>query len=71
MDIAFYMGLVAGFLLGMGFSIFICRHVKKSVYEGMIDAMSSPKKKRKDSLLDNDDDDAANFWKPKGWKPDE
>lgn len=71
MDIAFFMGLVAGFLIGMGFSIFICRHVKKSVYEAIIDGLSAPKKRRKDSLLDNDDDDAANFWKPKGWKPNE
>jgi hypothetical protein len=68
MDIAFFMGLVAGFLIGIGFSILICKHIKKSVYEGIIDALSAPKKR---SLLDNNDDDAANFWKPKGWKPDE
>ena len=68
MDIAFVMGLTAGFLLGIGFSLLICRNIKKSVYEGMIDVLSCPKKKE-DNLSNNDD--TANFWKPKGWKPNE
>jgi len=70
MDIAFFMGLVAGILLGMGFSILFCKHIRRCVYDGMIDAMSSPKKKnrRKDKL--SDDDDEANYWKPDDWEPD-
>jgi len=62
MDIAFFMGWVTGILTGLGFSIIICKHVKNSVRDGMIEAYTSPKKKNKD-ILSNEDDDPADWWK--------
>lgn len=65
MDIVFIMGMVLGFLLGIGFCLFFTHmlgHTLLKVLGG-----KPPKKKKRD---DNEDDEPANYWKPEGWKPD-
>lgn len=69
MDIAFFMGLVAGFLIGMGVCIVICKWIKRSVYDGVLDALKHKKNNRKKDTLFDDEDEDGDWWKPKGWKP--
>lgn len=63
------MGVIAGFILGVGFSIFFTNML---VYR-VISILQGDKKKHKQSEDDDNsdsDDDLVNYWKPKGWKPD-
>jgi len=63
MDIAFIMGMIAGFFMGVGFSLFFT-HMLAYKMLSLLD--------RKVPKKDEDaDDDPVNFWKPKGWRPDE
>lgn len=58
MDIAFFMGWIFGFICGIGFSIFLCKMVEKSILKVL------PKKKK----ITHEDDD---WWKgedPNWWK---
>jgi len=63
MDIAFIMGMIAGFILGIGFCLFFTNMVANR----MIKILSSQSKKEEDHPFD---DDPVNYWKPKGWTPD-
>lgn len=63
MDIAFIMGMIAGFLLGIGFCLFFTNMVANR----MIKILSKGKGDDENNLLD---DDPVNYWKPKGWRPD-
>lgn len=65
MDIVFIMGMIAGFFLGIGFSLFFTSMLAYRV----ISILQGDKKNRKKGDK-NDDDDPVNYWKPKGWKPD-
>ena len=65
MDIAFYMGMVLGFLLGLGFCIFFTHMLGRQ----LLAVLNGPKKKKKYDD-DDDEDDPVNYWKPKGWRPD-
>lgn len=65
MDIVLIMGMIAGFFIGVAFSLFFTSMLAHRV----ISILQGDKKKRKQKE-DADDDDGANFWKPKGWKPD-
>ncbi len=61
MDI--FVGLVFGFLAGIVFTIYMTRIIAGQV----VDIIFSKTDKSKP---EETEDDAANFWKPKGWKPD-
>jgi hypothetical protein len=69
MDVAFFMGLVSGVFIGLGFSLFVCKHVKKAVYEAIVEALNTKKTKRKEDILNEDEEE--DWWKPKGWRPDD
>jgi hypothetical protein len=65
MDMAFLLGLFCGFLLGSSFCVVVGRMIRYEVYQAIIQAKNHP------HLEEEDEDDSVNFWKPKGWKPDE
>jgi len=60
-EISLFMGMILGFLLGIGFCIFFT----DTLAYRFIKIVGKPKNND-----DRDDDDPVNYWKPKGWKPD-
>lgn len=62
MDIVFIMGMIVGFFLGIGFSLFFTSMLAYRV----ISILHGNNSKQ----TDEDEDDPVNYWKPKGWKPD-
>jgi CHASE3 domain sensor protein len=64
MDISFFMGIIAGFVLGFLYAIYMTRMVTWSV----ISVMRSNKKSDED--FEEEEEDTSGSWKPKGWKPD-
>jgi hypothetical protein len=67
MDIAFFMGTIFGFLLGIGFCMFFTNMLGRQILS-LLNGKSPKKKKKYDE--DFDEDDPVNYWKPKGWRPD-
>jgi hypothetical protein len=65
MDIAFIMGMILGFLFGIGFCLFFTDMLGRRLLKLL---SYSPKKKLSED--DFDEDDPVNYWKPKGWRPD-
>jgi len=66
MDIVFIMGMVLGFLLGIGFCLFFTDMLGHRILKLL--GHKPPKKKKRDE--EYDEDDPVNYWKPKGWRPD-
>lgn len=62
------MGMILGFLLGMGF----CFFVSDMLAHKMLKILGAPtkKKKKREEEETFDADDPANHWKPPGWRPD-
>lgn len=67
MDIAFIMGMVLGFLLGIGFCILFTHMLGRQLLAVL---NGPPPKKKKKHDEEFDEDDPVNYWKPKGWRPD-
>lgn len=66
MDIAFFMGMILGVLLGIGFCMFFTNMLGRQLLN-LLNGKPSKKKKKHD---DYDEDDPVNYWKPPGWRPD-
>lgn len=64
MDIAFIMGMVLGFLLGIGFCLFFTNIVTRRV---VLVLTTSYGKKMKKKLEDNDE--PADWWKDEDYDP--
>ncbi len=60
----FIMGMIAGFFIGVGF----CLIFTNILAYKMIRILGTKLKKDETTF---DADDPVNYWKPKGWKPDE
>jgi len=65
MDIAFIMGMIAGFFLGVAWCIFLTDMLGCKLLRML--GHKPPKRKKHD---DYDEDDPVNYWKPPGWRPD-
>lgn len=67
MDIAFFMGMVFGVLLGIAFCMFFTNMLGRQLLSLLNGGKPSKKKKCEESF---DEDDPVNYWKPPGWMPD-
>lgn len=77
MEILFLMGILFGFFLGILFSTFYTQVVTHKVMSILSSKYTIKLKNTKSKSVNHDDDeddeenDPVNYWKPKGWKPDD
>lgn len=74
MEILFLTGILLGFFLGILFSTFYTQVVTHKVMAILNSKYTVKPKNIVNKPIDEDDDeenDPVNFWKPKGWKPDD
>jgi hypothetical protein len=65
MDI--FMGLVGGFLLGVGFTVYMTQVITRTV----IVTILADKRLSGEDNNNRSHDDGSGYWKPKDWTPDE